>query len=36
MDVESFMDYVVEFMKKEYRITNTTVLTDDEMKKSIK
>ncbi|MCI5997928.1 MAG: lipoate--protein ligase [Peptoniphilaceae bacterium] len=33
MDIESFMDYVVEFMKKEYRITNTTVLTDDEMKK---
>lgn len=33
MDIESFMDYVVEFMKKEYHITNTTVLTDDEMKK---
>lgn len=36
MDIESFMDYIIEYMKKEYGITKTTVLTEEEMKKVYK
>ena len=33
MDIESFMDYVINYMKNEYGISKTTVLSDDEMEK---
>ena len=33
MDVETFMDKAIEYIKGEYEITNTTILTEEEMKK---
>ena len=33
MDVKEFKSYVEDFIKKEYQIKNTTILTDEEMKK---
>ena len=33
MDVETFMDKAIEYIKNEYKITGTTFLTEEEMKK---
>ena len=33
MDVETFMDKAIDYIKDEYNITNTTILTEEEMKK---
>lgn len=36
MDIESFMDYIKEYIKKEYGIVKSTILTEDEMKEVYK
>lgn len=36
MDIESFMDYIIDFMKKEYKINKSTILTSEEMEKIYK
>ena len=36
MDVETFMDKAIEYIKNEYKITGTTFLTEEEMKKFTK
>ena len=33
LNVENFMDKAIEYIKKEYNITDTTILSEEEMKK---